>query len=279
MLEALQAARLPRSSGDRDALRRHRPRRAPARRSRRSSASATPARRCARWWPRSRSARAGRRASSSRGTPRMHERPIGDLVDALRSLGCAIDYLGSPGYPAARASARRRRALALDRPIRRARRRLEPVPDRAAARPAAACAAPAGATIEVAGELISKPYVDITLRLLERFGVDVARDGWRRFSVARRSGAASRRARFVVEGDASSASYFIAPARSPRRDAPLRIEGVGSDSIQGDIAFVDAVARDGRDDRRRAALRSRCGAAASRWRRSRSTATTSPMPR
>ena len=93
--------------------------------------------------------------------------------------------------------------------------------------------------IEVAGELISKPYVEITLRLLERFGVAVARDGWRRFHVSAPDGLRSP-GRFVVEGDASSASYFIAAGAIAARDAPLRIEGVGSDSIQGDIAFVDA---------------------------------------
>ncbi|HEY2189828.1 MAG TPA: 3-phosphoshikimate 1-carboxyvinyltransferase, partial [Caldimonas sp.] len=173
-----------------------------------------------------------------RGTPRMHERPIGDLVDALRAIGCAIDDLGAPGFPplAIRAA---RGPLALDRPIvvrgdvssQFLTALLLALPMHAGA---------AGATIEVAGELISKPYVDITLRLLERFGVEVTRDGWRRFHVRAASGLRSP-GDFVVESDASSASYFIAAGAIAAGERPLRIEGVGSDSIQGDIAFVDAV--------------------------------------
>jgi len=173
-----------------------------------------------------------------RGTPRMHERPIGDLVDALRSLGCAIEYLEQPGFPPLVVHPPPA-PLDLDRPIvvrgdvssQFLTALLLALPQRAGA---------AGATVEVAGELISKPYIDITLRLLERFGVVVARDGWRRFQVSAPNGLVSP-GRFVVEGDASSASYFIAAAAIAASDAPLRIEGVGSESIQGDIAFVDAV--------------------------------------
>ena len=161
-----------------------------------------------------------------RGTPRMHERPIGDLVDALRSLGCAIEYLEQPGFPPLVVHPPPA-PLDLDRPIvvrgdvssQFLTSLLLALPQRAG---------PAGATIEVAGELISKPYVDITLRLLERFGVDVARDGWRRFHVSAPNGLISP-GRFIVEGDASSASYFIAAAAIAARDAPLRIEGVGSE--------------------------------------------------
>ncbi len=172
------------------------------------------------------------------GTPRMHERPIGDLVDALRSLGCAIEYREQPGFPPLVVHPAPA-PLDLDRPIvvrgdvssQFLSALLLALPQRAGS---------AGAVVEVAGELISKPYVDITLRLLERFGVVVARDGWRRFHVTAPDGLVSP-GRFVVEGDASSASYFIAAGAIAARNAPLRIEGVGSDSIQGDIAFVDAV--------------------------------------
>jgi len=173
-----------------------------------------------------------------RGTPRMHERPIGDLVEALRSIGCAIDELGAPGFPplAIRAAAA---PLALDRPIvvggevssQFLTALLLALPLRTGA---------TGATVEVAGELISKPYVDITLRLLERFGVAVTRDGWRRFHVAAAEGLRSP-GRFIVEGDASSASYFIAAGAIAATGEGLRVEGVGSDSIQGDVGFVDAV--------------------------------------
>ncbi len=168
----------------------------------------------------------------------MHERPIGDLVDALRALGCAIEYLERSGFPplVVRAAPA---ALALDRPI-AVRGDVSSQFLTALLLALPLRAGPGGATVEVAGELISKPYVDITLRLLERFGVVVERDGWRRFHVAAPEGLVSP-GRFVVEGDASSASYFIAAGAIAAIDAPLRIEGVGSDSIQGDIAFVDAV--------------------------------------
>ena len=173
-----------------------------------------------------------------RGTPRMHERPIGDLVDALRSIGCAIDELGTPGFPPLAIHAAPAR-LALDRPIvvggevssQFLTALLLALPLRAGT---------AGATVEVAGELISKPYVDITLRLLERFGVVVTRDGWKRFRVAAPEGLRSP-GRTIVEGDASSASYFIAAGAIAATAEGLRVEGVGSDSIQGDVAFVDAV--------------------------------------
>ena len=171
-----------------------------------------------------------------RGTARMHERPIGDLVDALRVLGCAIDYLEQPGYPPLAITAPAA-ALAFDRPIavrgnvssQFLTALLMALPLRAGAQ---------GTTVEVDGELISKPYVDITLRLLERFGVDVERDGWRRFRL--RSSALRSPGRFAVEADASSASYFIAAGAIAATGSALRIEGVGADSIQGDIAFVDA---------------------------------------
>jgi len=94
-------------------------------------------------------------------------------------------------------------------------------------------------TIEVDGELISKPYIDITLRLLARFGIEVQRDGYQRFVLPQ--GSAYRSPGSIhVEGDASSASYFVALGAIAATEAPLRIEGVGFDSIQGDIRFVEA---------------------------------------
>jgi 3-phosphoshikimate 1-carboxyvinyltransferase len=93
--------------------------------------------------------------------------------------------------------------------------------------------------IEVDGELISKPYVEITLALLQRFGIVVQREGFERFTIAPHSRYCAP-ARIHVEGDASSASYFIAAGAIAGVEAPLRIVGVGLDSIQGDIRFVDA---------------------------------------
>ena len=170
-----------------------------------------------------------------RGVPRMHERPIGDLVDALRQLGCQIDYLDNPGYPPLRIGAPR---LILDQPIK--------VRGDVSSQflTALLMALPLVATrdivIDVQGELISKPYIAITLNLLARFGVDVHRDGWSRFTIAAGSHLVSP-GNLHVEADASSASYFIAlGAIAPGNGQALRIQGVGADSIQGDIRFIEA---------------------------------------
>ena len=172
-----------------------------------------------------------------RGTPRMHERPIGDLVDALRALGCSVECLGREGYPPLRVSAGAG-ALALAEPIRVrgdvSSQFLSALLLALPLRPDAA-----DAVIEVDGALISKPYVEITLKLLAIFGIEVEREGTQRFRLG--GGQVLRSpGRFAVEGDASSASYFIAAAAIAAIDAPLRIAGIGSDSIQGDIAFADA---------------------------------------
>jgi 3-phosphoshikimate 1-carboxyvinyltransferase len=173
------------------------------------------------------------------GVPRMHERPIGDLVDALRALGCDITDLGQPGYPPLRVQGQAGGQLHASRPI--------PVRGDVSSQFLSALllalplvSAAQDIVIEVQGELISKPYVDITLKLLARFGIDVAHDQWRRFVVPRGSRYRSP-GEIHVEGDASSASYFIAlGAIAAHGGAPLRIEGVGSQSIQGDIRFVEA---------------------------------------
>jgi len=175
------------------------------------------------------------------GVPRMHERPIGDLVDALRPLGCRIDYLGEPGYPPLRllpGVATGGQRLNTAAPIRvRGDVSSQFLTALLMALPLVAEAA--AVVIEVDGELISQPYIEITLNLLRRFGIEVARDGWQRFTIPR--GARYRTPGSIhVEGDASSASYFIALGALAASAAPLRIEGVGSDSIQGDIRFVEA---------------------------------------
>ena len=176
-----------------------------------------------------------------RGVPRMHERPIGDLVDALRPLGCHIEDLGQPGYPPLRISGQPGGRIDTTQPIRvRGDVSSQFLTALLLALPLAA--AEGDVVIEVDGELISKPYIDITLKLLARFGIDVQRQGWQRFTILQ--GSAYRTPGAVhVEGDASSASYFIAMgAIAAHGGAPLRIEGVGSDSIQGDIRFIDAAA-------------------------------------
>ena len=176
-----------------------------------------------------------------RGVPRMHERPIGDLVDALRPLGCAIQDLGQPGYPPLRMTGAAGGQLNTAQPIRvRGDVSSQFLTALLLALPLAT--ADRAVVIEVQGELISKPYIEITLNLLARFGIAVQREGWQRFTLPQGSAYQSPGS-IHVEGDASSASYFVAlGAIAAHGGAPLRIEGVGSDSIQGDIRFVEAAA-------------------------------------
>ena len=174
------------------------------------------------------------------GVARMHERPIGDLVDALRQLGCGVDYLGVPGFPPLRLYPG---ALQLSAPIRV--RGDVSSQFLTALLMALPLVAQEDMCIEVVGELISRPYIEITLNLLARFGIQVQREGWQRFTVPAGSQYQSP-GNIHVEGDASSASYFIAlgAIAGCRRDQNgqngIEITGVGSQSIQGDIRFVEA---------------------------------------
>ncbi|WP_367849198.1 bifunctional 3-phosphoshikimate 1-carboxyvinyltransferase/cytidylate kinase [Rhodoferax sp. WC2427] len=173
------------------------------------------------------------------GVPRMHERPIGDLVDALRQLGCQIDYTGQDGYPPLRIG---QPQLTLIAPIRV--RGDVSSQFLTALLMALPLVARQDVVIDVVGELISKPYIEITLNLLERFGIRVRREGWARFTIPAGSRYQSP-GDIHVEADASSASYFIAlgaiaTGASGTFDSKVRIEGVGAASIQGDIRFIEA---------------------------------------
>ncbi len=190
------------------------------------------------------------------GVARMHERPIGDLVDALRQLGCNIEWLGTPGYPPLRvggadAGVTGPGALATSAPIRvRGDVSSQFLTALLLALPLALQAGGKAQpiTVEVDGELISRPYVEITLNLLARFGIEVHNDGWRRFVIP--AGSVYRTPGNIhVEGDASAASYFVALGAIAAQEEPLRIEGVGAGSIQGDIRFVDAARAMGADVR------------------------------
>ena len=174
-----------------------------------------------------------------KGVPRMHERPIGDLVDALRLLGCHIDYLGNEGYPPLRV---RTPQLQLDKPIQV--RGDVSSQFLTALLMSLPLAAQKDIVIEVVGELISKPYIEITLNLLARYGIDVKRDGWQRFTIPAGSHYTSP-GEIHVEADASSASYFIALGALAATDNAVRIQGVGASSIQGDIRFMEAAAQMG----------------------------------
>lgn len=206
-----------------------------------------------------------------RGVPRMHERPIGDLVDALSQLGCQIDYLENPGYPPLRigqptlnlsapiqvrgdVSSQFLTALLMALPLaamHRAPMLGTDVSSLPLGRAVSASCGPSAAqdlVIEVVGELISRPYIEITLNLLAQFGVVVQRDGWQRFTIPAGSQIRSP-GDIYVEADASSASYFIALGAIAARARGLdfgfcqnvvKLLGVGADSIQGDIRFVEA---------------------------------------
>jgi 3-phosphoshikimate 1-carboxyvinyltransferase len=174
-----------------------------------------------------------------RGVARMHERPIGDLVDALRPLGCTIVDLGRAGYPPLSLRGQAGGRLALEAPI-RVRGDVSSQFLTALLLALPLVATDRDVVIEVVGELISKPYIEITLNLLARFGIAVQRQGLERFTLPRGARYASP-GRLHVEGDASSASYFVAlGAIAATGGAPVHVAGVGSGSIQGDIAFVDA---------------------------------------
>lgn len=167
-----------------------------------------------------------------KGVARMHERPIGDLVDGLRQLGADITYLGNEGFPPLHlkpahinpggvvkvrgdVSSQFLTGLLMVLPL-------------------------TGQTVsvDVVGDLISKPYIEITLAIMARFGVQVQRDGWQRFTVLAGSRYVSP-GTIYVEGDASSASYFL--ALGAIGGGPVRVEGVGQDSIQGDVRFAEAL--------------------------------------
>ena len=169
------------------------------------------------------------------GVPRMHERPIGDLVDALRQLGCSIDYLGKDGFPPLHLKPGK---LALNKPI--AVRGDVSSQFLTALLMALPLVAKQDIRLEVTGELISKPYIEITLNLLARFGIQVRREGWQSFTIPAGSRYQSP-GEIHVEGDASSASYFVAlGAIATGAGHSIDIRGIGSASIQGDIRFVEA---------------------------------------
>ena len=166
------------------------------------------------------------------GVPRMHERPIGDLVDALRGLGASIDYLGNEGYP----------PLAVHPATLRTGQEVRVRGDVSSQfLTALLMALPLTGTrtvIRVVGELISRPYVEITLATLQRFGIEVGREGGDAFVIPAGARYTSPGEVFV-EGDASSASYFLAAGAIA--GGPVRVEGVGRDSVQGDIGFAAAL--------------------------------------
>ena len=172
------------------------------------------------------------------GIPRMHERPIGDLVDALAQAGAHIEYLGNKGFPPLKISPAQ---IKSDQSIKI---RGDVSSQFLTALLMALPLTGQSFKIEVVGELISKPYIEITLNLMARFGVHVKRNGWQEFTVPAQTQYQSP-GKIHVEGDASSASYFIAAGAVASDPNGLLIEGISKNSIQGDIKFADEVVKMG----------------------------------
>ncbi len=166
------------------------------------------------------------------GVPRMHERPIGDLVDALRQIGADIRYLGNEGFPPLEIFP------AGVRPGVPVRVRGEVSSQFLTALLMALPMTGEDVRIEVLGDLISKPYIELTLRMLGQFGIQVTREEWRAFGIAGGQRYQAP-AHLHVEGDASSASYFLAAGAIG--GGPVRVQGVGHGSIQGDVRFAEAL--------------------------------------
>jgi 3-phosphoshikimate 1-carboxyvinyltransferase len=169
------------------------------------------------------------------GEPRMKERPIGHLVDALRQAGAEIRYLENEGYPPLKivANGLKGGRVEIDGAI---------SSQFLTALLMAAPLAKEQMDITIIGELVSKPYIDITLDIMKKFGVEVTHDNYKRFTIS--SGQTYKAIdRFMVEGDASSASYFLAAAAI--KGGTVQVNGIGKESIQGDIQFVDVLEKMG----------------------------------
>ena len=169
------------------------------------------------------------------GVPRMHERPIGDLVDALRQIGANVEYLENESFPPLKISPTK---IDVSKPIKI---RGDVSSQFLTALLMALPLTKQEATIEVIGELISKPYIEITLNLMAKFGVNVMREGWQKFTIPVNANYLSPKQIFV-EGDASSASYFLAAGAIACHDpiqTGLHVVGVDNNSIQGDVKFAE----------------------------------------
>ncbi|MRT03681.1 3-phosphoshikimate 1-carboxyvinyltransferase [Ewingella americana] len=168
------------------------------------------------------------------GEPRMKERPIGHLVDALRQGGADVEYLEQEDYPPVRlrggfkggevtvdgsVSSQFLTALLMTAPL-----------------------AEADTTIRIKGDLVSKPYIDITLNLMKTFGVTVDNQNYQQFRIKGQQTYVSP-GNYLVEGDASSASYFLAAAAI--KGGTVRVTGIGKNSMQGDIRFADVLEKMG----------------------------------
>ncbi|MEY4648888.1 MAG: 5-enolpyruvylshikimate-3-phosphate synthetase [Pseudomonadota bacterium] len=165
------------------------------------------------------------------GVPRMHERPIKDLVDALLQLNADITYLNEEGYPPLKISPSE---IIINGSVKI---RGDISSQFLTALLMAIPLTKKEVSIEIVGDLISKPYIDITLNLMNRFGVQVKKIDWQYFVIPGSGGYVSP-GEIFVEGDASSASYFLAAGALA---GDIEVKGIGKNSIQGDIKFTEAL--------------------------------------
>lgn len=166
------------------------------------------------------------------GVPRMHERPIKDLVDALLQLNANITYLNQKGYPPLKISPSE---IIINSSVKI---RGDISSQFLTALLMAIPLTKKEVSIEIVGDLISKPYIDITLNLMSRFGVHVKKIDWQHFLIPGSSAYVSP-GEIFVEGDASSASYFLAAGALA---GDIEVKGIGKNSIQGDVKFTEALA-------------------------------------
>ncbi|WP_409499878.1 3-phosphoshikimate 1-carboxyvinyltransferase [Mannheimia glucosida] len=169
------------------------------------------------------------------GEPRMKERPIKHLVDALRQVGAEVQYLENEGYPPlvitnsglqggkvqidGSISSQFLTALLMSAPL-----------------------AESDMEIEIIGDLVSKPYIDITLSMMKDFGIMVENRDYKTFLVKGKQGYVAPQGNYLVEGDASSASYFLAAGAIKGN---VKVTGIGKKSIQGDRLFADVLEKMG----------------------------------
>lgn len=169
------------------------------------------------------------------GEPRMKERPIGHLVDALREAGANVQYLENENYPPLKikGTGLKGGTVSIDGSI---------SSQFLTAFLMSAPLASGDVTINIVGELVSKPYIDITLHIMQQFGVEVVNNDYQTFIIRAGQQYVSP-GDFLVEGDASSASYFLAAAAI--KGGEIKVTGIGKSSIQGDIQFADALEKMG----------------------------------
>lgn len=165
------------------------------------------------------------------GSPRMRERPIGPLVGALQELGAPIGYDGREGFPPLAMSANGLAGgeIAFESP---------PSSQYISALLMVAPYAARDVMIRINGELLSRPYVEMTIRVMRSLGVEVlTSDGFDRFIVP--STQRYRAEQITIEPDASAATYFWAAAAIT--GGRVAVEGLNRNSIQGDARFVDVL--------------------------------------